>query len=122
VEDRAGYRLQAHFSFRNFDNLRRKENLDRYSSVVISYYDLTGARSVHDQAAKAIQHKAVQQQTDMAPVEDYYAILEVSQTASATDIKKSYRRLAILRHPDKNHNKPDATALFQLVSISSTNK
>jgi len=55
----------------------------------------------------------------MAPVEvtdDYYAILEVHQTASATDIKKSFRRLAILRHPDKNQNKPDATASFQLVS------
>jgi DnaJ-class molecular chaperone len=60
----------------------------------------------------------------MAPVEitdDYYAILEVHHMAGANDIKKSYRRLAILRHPDKNQNKPDATASFQLVSVSSTN-
>jgi DnaJ-class molecular chaperone len=60
----------------------------------------------------------------MAPVEitdDYYAILEIHHMASANDIKKSYRRLAILRHPDKNQNKPDATASFQLVSVSSTN-
>jgi DnaJ-class molecular chaperone len=60
----------------------------------------------------------------MAPVEitdDYYAILEVHHMASANDIKKSYRRLAILQHPDKNQNKPDATASFQLVSVSSTN-
>jgi curved DNA-binding protein len=61
----------------------------------------------------------------MASVEvtdDYYAILEVHQTASISDIKKSYHRLAILRHPDKNQNKPDATASFQLVSISPINK
>jgi curved DNA-binding protein CbpA len=57
----------------------------------------------------------------MAPVEvtdDYYAILEVSHTAKASDIKKNYHRLAILLHPDKNQNKPNATASFQLVSAS----
>jgi curved DNA-binding protein CbpA len=60
----------------------------------------------------------------MAPAEvtdDYYAILEVHHTATVNHIKKSYRRLAILYHPDKNQNKPDATASFQLVSVSSTN-
>ena len=33
---------------------------------------------------------------------DYYKILEVSQTATHADIKKSYRRLALRYHPDKN--------------------
>jgi DnaJ-class molecular chaperone len=33
---------------------------------------------------------------------DYYTILEVSSTASQEDIKKSYRRLAMKYHPDKN--------------------
>jgi hypothetical protein len=56
----------------------------------------------------------------MAPVEvtdDYYAILEVPFTATIDDIKQSYRRLAILLHPDKNQDKPDATASFQLASL-----
>lgn len=55
----------------------------------------------------------------MAPVEitdDYYAILEVPQIATLDIIKKSYRRLAVLLHPDKNPNKPDATPSFQCVS------
>jgi curved DNA-binding protein CbpA len=59
----------------------------------------------------------------MAPVEindDYYAILEVSQTATADEINKSYRRLALLLHPDKNLKKAEATASFQLVSIFDT--
>ena len=33
---------------------------------------------------------------------DYYAILEVSPTATAAEIKRSYRRLARLHHPDLN--------------------
>lgn len=58
----------------------------------------------------------------MAPAEiteDYYAILEVSHTASSDTIRRSYRRLAVLLHPDKNPNTPNATASFQLVSTES---
>lgn len=33
---------------------------------------------------------------------DYYRVLEVSPSASTSDIKKSYRRLAHKYHPDKN--------------------
>lgn len=60
----------------------------------------------------------------MAPVEvteDYYAILEVEYTATVEVIIKSYRRLAKTLHPDKNPNKPDATACFQRVSIFGMN-
>ena len=32
---------------------------------------------------------------------DYYSTLGVSKTASASDIKKAYRKLAMANHPDK---------------------
>ncbi|MFA8449818.1 MAG: DnaJ domain-containing protein [Bacteroidales bacterium] len=39
---------------------------------------------------------------------NFYSILEISQTASLSEIKKAYRRLAIKYHPD--HNQDDANA------------
>ena len=53
----------------------------------------------------------------MAPspiVDDYYMVLEVEQTATRELIIKSYKRLALKLHPDRNA-KQDATEAFQLV-------
>ncbi|KAF7889077.1 hypothetical protein EAF00_009377 [Botryotinia globosa] len=53
----------------------------------------------------------------MAPVqitEDYYAVLEIEQTATQDLIIRSYRRLALKLHPDRNV-KADATEAFQLL-------
>lgn len=48
--------------------------------------------------------------------ESHYDILEVPENATSSDIKKSYRRLSLLHHPDKNQGKIDISGKFQKIN------
>ena len=48
--------------------------------------------------------------------ENFYEILECPETSGIDEIKKSYRRLSMIYHPDKNKNNPTATAKFQKIN------
>ena len=48
--------------------------------------------------------------------EDYYSILGVKEDASAAEIKKAYRKLAVKFHPDKNPGDKKAEERFKKIS------
>ena len=47
---------------------------------------------------------------------DYYKILEVSSNASEEEIKKSYRKIAMQYHPDRNPGNKESEEKFKLAS------
>lgn len=47
---------------------------------------------------------------------DFYQVLGVPESATPEEIKKAYRRLAKLHHPDANPGKPQASEMFKQIS------
>jgi DnaJ-class molecular chaperone len=48
--------------------------------------------------------------------ETFYNILEVDEKCSQDDIKKAYRKLSFMHHPDKNGNSQESTEKFQKIT------
>ena len=46
---------------------------------------------------------------------DYYEVLGIGKGASADEIKKTYRKLAVKYHPDKNPDNKEAEEKFKEV-------
>ena len=48
--------------------------------------------------------------------QDYYELLGVSRTASADDLKKAFRKLAMQHHPDRNPGDEAAEKQFKNIT------
>ena len=50
------------------------------------------------------------------PTKDYYQILGIPENAEPDEIKKTYRRLAVEHHPDRNPNDPKSENRFKEIT------
>ncbi len=80
---------------------RHAEHVLRPSRVVIAAGDSRSRRG---------------QGRERTRVDDLYATLGVAKTASADEIKKAYRKLARVHHPDANAGDPKAEERFKEIS------
>lgn len=80
------------------------ENLEQALRV----YD-QASKLVGDDAQRDIQNHIRQTKLDVkkAKRKDYYKILNVSQSATEAEIKKSYKRMALKFHPDRHAGKSE---------------
>ena len=51
----------------------------------------------------------------MSESDNLYEVLGVDKTASAEDIKKAYRKLSLLHHPDRNNGSDESKGRFQKI-------
>ena len=92
-----------------------KEVIDKIDNKMKDYYEKSMKRQQKRQQQKQQQQSEQQEQQQINNTE-YYNILEISQDADSTTIKKAYRKLAMKWHPDKNPNNViEAQTKFQKI-------
>ena len=83
----------------------------QWEEAVREYKAIHEANPAEPGITKDIRHAELE--LKKAQRKDYYKILGVEKDASEADIKKAYRKLAIVHHPDKNPGDEEAQERFK---------
>lgn len=81
-------------------------DLERYQDAVRALEH--AAKEDPQNAELARQLKQAQLELKKSKRKNYYKILEVNKDADTATIKRTYRKLALMHHPDKNNETPEA--------------
>ncbi|CAD8145329.1 unnamed protein product [Paramecium pentaurelia] len=91
--------------------MRRAESYDKLGQFGESVHDYQQVIQIEPSLEQEMAQKLreAQKKEKLAKKKDYYKILEVGRDATENEIKKSYRKLALLWHPDKLKDKDEET-------------
>jgi len=90
--------------------------LDDYDQALHNFHKARELQPQNQQANEGIQR--TQRLQKMAKRKDYYKVLEVPKTASDAEIRKAYRKLALIWHPDKHDADKKVEAEKRYVEIA----
>lgn len=86
---------------------------EQYEEAVRDYKKLTEVDASNREYHNLLRKAELELKKSLR--KDYYKILGLSKTATETEIKKAYRKLALQYHPDKNAGDEKAEARFKEV-------
>lgn len=90
--------------------------VDELDKALHDYHKARELQPQNQQANEGI-HK-VQRLQKMAKRKDYYKILEITKVASDAEIRKAYRKMAVLWHPDKHNDDTREEAEKKYIEIA----
>ena len=103
-------------------NSSSKSNLNQETNQQTDHSQMNGNSQSNNSSSNGESSSAGKEYTSeqveavkrVRKCQDYYEILGVTKEASESDLKKSYRKLALQFHPDKNHA-PGAGEAFKAI-------
>jgi DnaJ homolog subfamily C member 3 len=97
-----------------------KKNSDRiHTRFIINSFFTVKAREKQPQNQQVNEGlRKAQKLQKMALRKDYYKILDVAKTATEPEIRKAYRKLALIWHPDKHEGVDKEAAEAKYVEIA----
>lgn len=85
-----------------------------WDDAVKEYHSIAEQNPSEPGVAKDLRH--AEMELKKSKRKDYYKILGLEKDCGETEIKKAYRKLAIIHHPDKNPGDPLAEQKFKEIA------
>ena len=86
------------------------QNTDQHDNSVVDYETVMRLEPNEHNKANLTEAKRLQ---EIAKRKDYYKILNVSRSVTGDEIKRAYRKQAILHHPDKHVSESEARQMAE---------